>query len=67
MSSGAMYSASTKLKFLGGQVQYSYMSSVCSNCLITVFQFYCPWESKIWLLFIFSTNLALQCLTSNEG
>lgn len=66
MSPDALYSASTKFKFWEDECNILTCPQFV-DCLITVFQFYCPWESRIWLLFSFSTNLALQRLTSSEG
>lgn len=40
---------------------------VLNFTVITVFQFYCPWEARIWLLCSFLLNLALQRLTGSGG
>lgn len=67
MCPDVMYSASTKFKFWEDKCNILTCPQFVADCLITVFQFYCLWESRIWLLFSFSTNLALQRLTSSEG
>lgn len=67
MSPSAMYRTSTKFKFWEDKCNVLTCPQFVADCLITVFQFYCPWESRIWLLFSFSTNLALQRLTGSEG
>lgn len=52
---------------LGGQCNILTCPQFVADDLITMFQFYCPWESRILLLFSFSTNLAFQSLISSEG
>lgn len=61
-----MYSAFTKFK-VWEECSVLTCSLFVADGLIIVFQFYYPWESRIWLLFSCSTNLALQRLTNSEG